>query len=81
VSLLGSIVDWHAVLQVIWVGAAAGVGVPAAFGVALLGANRANDLSRAGRPAGAAAYGALGVLALAVVAAAVVYGVVIMTHK
>jgi hypothetical protein len=81
VSLLGAIVDWDALLQVVWVGALAGVGVPAAFGVALLGVNRANDLSRAGRPAEAAAYGTLGVVALAVVAAAVVYGVVIMTHK
>jgi len=81
VSVLASIVDWHGLLQVIWVGAAAGVGVPAMFGVALLGVNRASDMSRAGRPAEAALYGTLGVFALAVVAAAVVFGVVIMAHK
>ena len=80
-SVLASIVDWHALLQVIWVGAAAGIGVPAMFGVALLGVNRASDFSRAGHPVEAALYGVLGVLALAAVAAAVVYGVVIMTHK
>ena len=80
-SVLASIVDWHALLQVIWVGAAAGIGVPAMFGVALLGVNRASDLGRAGRQGKAALYGAMGVVALAGVAAAVVYGVVIMTHK
>jgi hypothetical protein len=79
--LLASIVDGHALLQVIWVGAAAGIGVPAAFGVALLGVTRASDFSRDGRTAEAVLYGALGLVAFAVVVAAVVFGVVVMTHK
>lgn len=80
-NVLASIVDGHALLQVIWVGAAAGIGVPAAFGVALLGVIRASDLSRDGRTAEAVLYGVMGVVALAAVAAAVVFGVVVMTRK
>jgi H+/Cl- antiporter ClcA len=80
-SPLASIVDWDALLQVIWVGAAAGVGVPALFAVALFGVTRAADLGRDGRRAEAALYGALGLAALAVVTAAVVYGIVVMTRK
>ena len=80
-TLLASIVDGDALLELVWVGAAAGIGVPAAFGVALFGVTRAADLSRAGRGPEAALYGALGVVALAAVTAAVVFGIIIMTHK
>jgi hypothetical protein len=79
--LASDIVDGHALVQLLWVGAAAGVAVPSAFAVALLGVTRAADLSRNGRGAEAVVYGALGVLALAAVAAAVVYGIVIMAQK
>jgi hypothetical protein len=79
--LASDIVDGHALVQLLWVGAAAGVGVTAAFAVALLGVTRAAELSRNGRGAEAVVYGALGVLALAAVAAAVVYGIVIMAQK
>lgn len=79
--LAADIVDGHALLQVLWVGAASGVGVTAAFGVALLGVIRATDLRRNGRGAEAAIHGVVGVIALAAVAAAVVYGIVIMTQK
>jgi len=81
VSSLASIVDGHALLQLIWVGAAAGVGGTAAFGFALLGVTRATELGRHGRSGEALVYGALGAVALAVVIAALVYGIVIMTHK
>jgi hypothetical protein len=80
-ALAASIVDGHALLQLVWVGAAAGVGVTAAFGFALLGMSRATDLGRHGRSGEALLYGALGAVALAAVAAAVVYGIVVMTHK
>ena len=79
--IASDIIDGHALLQLLWVGAASGVGVTAAFGVALLGVTRANELSRNGRGAEALVYGVMGVLALAAVAAAVVYGIVIMTQK
>ena len=79
--MLASIVDGRALLELVYVGAGAGVCVPAAFGVALLGVTRATDLTRDGRRVEALLYGTLGVLALGLVAAAVVYGIVVMTHK
>jgi hypothetical protein len=79
--LASDIIDGHALLQVVWVGAAAGICVTATFAVALLGVVRAADMSRNGRGGEAAIYGVLGVIALAAVAAAVVYGIVIMTQK
>ena len=80
-SPLASIVDGHALLQVVWVGAVTGLGVTVAFGFAILGMSRASELGRHGRSGAALLYGALGAVALAVVAAAVVYGIVVMTHK
>ena len=79
--LASDIIDGHALLQVVWVGAAAGIGATATFAVALLGVTRAAEMSRNGRGGEAAVYGVLGALALAVVAAAVVYGIVIMAQK
>jgi hypothetical protein len=74
-------VDGHALLQLVWVGAVAGVGATTAFGFALLGVTRAAELGREGRSGEAVVYGVLGALALAVVLGALVYGIVIMTHK
>lgn len=79
--LAGDVIDGHALVQLLWVGAASGVGVTTAFGVALFGVTRAADLNRNGRGVEAAAYGVVAVIALAAVAAAVVYGIVIMTQK
>jgi hypothetical protein len=79
--LASDIVDGHALVQLLWVGAASGLGVTAAFGVALLGVTRAAELSRNGRGGQAVIYAALGVIALAAVAAAVVFGIVVMTQK
>ena len=80
-STLASIVDGHALLQLVWVGAASGLGVTAAFGVALLGMSRATELGRHGRSGAALLYGALGAVSLIAVTAAVVYGIVVMTQK
>jgi hypothetical protein len=59
----------------------AGVGVTAAFSVAIWGGARFVDLSRGGRPLAAGAAAALGGLALAMTLAAVVIGIVVMTSK
>jgi hypothetical protein len=59
----------------------AGVGVTAAFSVAIWGGARFVDLSRDGRPLAAGAAAALGALALVTTLAAVVVGIVAMTHK
>lgn len=77
--MIATIVDWDALLQVIWVSLAAGVGVTAAWGFALLGSTRAIEVGRAGRAAEAVLYVVIGVAGLATVIAAIVFGIVILT--
>jgi hypothetical protein len=74
-----AVVDWDAVLQVIWVSLVAGVGVTAAWGFALLGSTRALEVGREGRVAEAAIYAVVGVAGFATVIAAIVFGIVILT--
>ena len=74
-------VDWDALLTVVWAAAAAGVGVTAAYGFAILGGVRAVELGREGRTAGAAVYGAIGVIGVVVVLGAIVFGIVVLTNK
>ena len=76
-----SVIDWDALLSVLWVSLLGGIGVTAAFAFAILGATRAADVRRDGRLAAAGVYALLMILAVAVVAAAVVFGVVVMTQK
>jgi hypothetical protein len=78
---IGSVVDGHALVQVLWVSLAAGIGVTASYATAILGASRAIDLSRSGRTGEAAIFGLLAVVAITVVVAAVVFGIIVMTHK
>lgn len=77
--MIAAVVDWDALLQVIWVSLVAGVGVTAAWGFALLGSSRAVETGRGGRPAEAALYVAMGVLGVATVLGAIVFGIVILT--
>jgi hypothetical protein len=79
--MVASIVDTSALLEMLWTGALAGVGVTGVFAVAIVGATRAVDLSRDRRPIEAVVFGLVGVLAMAVVGAAIVYGIVVMTQK
>jgi hypothetical protein len=74
-------IDWDALLEVVWSSAVAGVGVTAAFGIAIVGVTRAVDLRREGHASAALAAGAVGTVALAVVGAAIVFGIVVMTSK
>ncbi|HKF80253.1 MAG TPA: hypothetical protein VKB17_05460 [Thermoleophilaceae bacterium] len=78
---LAEIVDVDNLLEVVWVSLVAGIGATAAYAFAILGAARALDLSRSGRPAEAVLFGAMCAIALTAVGAAVVYGIVIMTNK
>jgi hypothetical protein len=77
----GDVVDGHALVQMLWSGAAAGIGVTCIFAIAIHGATRAVDASRDGRPAEAAIFGVVGLLAIAAVGAAVVLGIVVMAQK
>lgn len=77
--MIASVVDWDALLQVVWVSLVAGVGVTAAWGFALVGSSRAVETGRAGRPAEAVLYAALGVLGVAAVVGAIVFALIILT--
>ncbi|HEV7845074.1 MAG TPA: hypothetical protein VGO83_02355 [Thermoleophilaceae bacterium] len=76
--MIGAIVDTHALLQVVWVALAAGVGVTAAYGLAILGTTRALEFSRDGHVRQAALYAAVGVAGFAAFVAAIVFGIVIL---
>jgi hypothetical protein len=77
--VIATVVDWDALLQVIWVSLAAGVGVTASWGFALLGSTRAFEVGREGRVAEAVVYAVVGVAGLVTVVAAIVFGIVILT--
>jgi len=77
--VIATVVDWDALLQVIWVSLVAGVGVTAAWGFALLGSTRALEFGREGRAGEAVIYGVLGVAGFVAVIAAVVFAIVILT--
>ena len=77
--MIATVVDWDALLQVIWVSLVAGVGVTAAWGFALLGSTRALEVGREGRVAEAVIYAVVGVAGAVTVVAAIVFGIVILT--
>ena len=74
-------VDWDAMLTVIWSSLLAGIGATAAYGLAILGGNRAVELGRSGRLGVAAVYGLIGALGAATVVAAIVFGIVVLSSK
>jgi hypothetical protein len=78
--MIASIVDTDALLTVLWASLAAGIGVTAAFGFAILGGVRALELGRQGRAGEAAIFGAVGVLGVAAVIAAIVFGIVVLSE-
>jgi hypothetical protein len=80
-SALATIVDTKALLDVVWVSLAAGVGGTAAFSLALVGATRFTDMRRAGRGTEAVLFGVLGIAALAVCLGAIAFGFVIIISK
>ncbi len=77
--MIGAIVDTDALVQVLWVSVAAGVGVTGAYGLAILGAARALEFARDGRMPEATVYAVIGVLGMATFVAAIVFGIVILT--
>jgi hypothetical protein len=77
--VIATVVDWDALLQVIWVSLVAGVGVTAAWAFGIVGGTRALEHGRDGRTAEAVVYGAVGVIGVAAVVGAIVFGIVILT--
>jgi hypothetical protein len=78
--MIAAIVDWDALLTVVWASLVAGIGVTAAFGFAILGGTRAMDLGRDGRVGEAALFGAVGFLGVVTVIASIAFGIVILTE-
>jgi hypothetical protein len=74
-----AIVDWDALLTVVWSSLAAGVGVTAAYGFAILGAAQAADLRAEGRLGEAAVFAVLAALGVATVLGAIVAGLVVLS--
>jgi hypothetical protein len=78
--MIASIVDTHALLQVVWVSLIAGVGVPSCYALAILGFTRALEFGRNGRPIEGAVFAGIGVLGLAVVVASIVFGILTLVN-
>ena len=80
--LLGDpVVDWDALLEVVWTSLLGGIGVTGAFAVGLLGAVRTVDARNAGRTGASTAYVVMTVLAAAVVLASVVFAITVIKTK
>jgi len=79
--LAAEVVDWGSLLEVIVVSLVGGVGVTAAFSLAVLGAVRSVDSARERRPVAAGVFGAVAIAALSGCLAAIVYGIAIMVSK
>lgn len=79
--LADPIVDWGELFNVIWTALLGGIGVTAAFAVALYGAVRATDARRNGAISLTVGYWVLMTVAMALVLASIVFGVVVMTSK
>jgi hypothetical protein len=77
--VIATVVDWDALLQVVWVSLVAGVGVTAAWAFAIVGATRSVEHGRDGRSGEAVLYATIGVAGFAAVVAAIVFGIVILT--
>jgi len=76
--MMASIVDTDALLTVVWASLLAGIGVTAAYGFAILGAVRAVELGRAGRPGEAAIFAVVGAVGVATTIGAIVFGIVVL---
>ena len=76
--MIAAIVDTDALLTVVWASLAAGIGVPAAFGFAILGGVRALELGRAGRVGEAAVFAVVGAAGVAATVAAIVFGIMVL---
>lgn len=76
-----AVVDWDALLTVVWSAMLAGIGVTTAYGLVILGLTRALELGRQGRAGEAAVYGVIGTLGAATVVAAIVFGIVVVIDK
>lgn len=78
--LATTVVDWNALGQVVLYSLAAGVGVPAIYALAVLGAARSTDPQRRGRSS-SAVYAIVAFVGAAICIGAVAFGIYLMTQK
>ena len=79
--MIASVVDWDALGQVVLYSVIAGVGVPAVYAFAVLGAGRSMDARRDHRGGLATAYALVAFVGGAALLGAIGYGVYLMTQK
>ena len=80
-TVLGAVVEWDQVWELVLVSLGATVGVAALFSIAINGSIRAVDARRAARPALAATYGVVTVLAVLGCLGAMAFGVAVIASK
>ena len=78
---LATVVDWNALGKVVLYSLIAGIGVPAIYGFAVLGAGRSMDAQRERRGGLATAYALMAFVGGAACLAAIAYGIYLMTQK
>jgi uncharacterized membrane protein len=79
--LADPVVDWGALLKVVWVSVVGGIGLMAAFSFAVLGAVRASEYRRAESPIVAAAFTLLSLVCVLLCAAAIYQGFSFVINK
>jgi hypothetical protein len=80
-TVLASIVDTKALLKVVWVSLAAGIGVTTAFSFAVFGLARGRDAQRGGHKGGAVPFFVLTAVALAACVWAIYRGYLFVVTK
>jgi hypothetical protein len=80
-TLATSIIDVHALLELLYASVIAGVGICVVYASAVVGVTRANERRRAHHHRAATLYGALATVALAICVIAIVAGITIMATK
>jgi hypothetical protein len=78
---VGSAVDTHVLLQTVWVGLAAGIGVAVSFSFVVLGAARVQEARERGNMLSLGFYGLLAALSLLFFLRGIVVGLIVMTNK
>ena len=79
--MLGAIVDWGALREVVVYSLIAGIGVPAVYALSVAGAARSLDARRERRGTAATVYGVAALVGTAFCLFAIGYGIYLMTQK
>jgi hypothetical protein len=79
--LADKVVDWATLGKVIASSLVAGIGVTAAFAIAILGVTRSTEMRRSGRALEAGGFALLALAGSAVCVAGIVGGIIVMTTK